>query len=203
MKKGLKSRALAYLENYGGPELTAETKASIAAKKIVLEDEPLYIRTKITGGGEIELLTSTLDESVGITNIDKKKLPKFVNFILSRIQFGYGASLIANASVPVDVQYASLISGVPIVLQHADLIIKQNGNPIITMPIKALLSQEKQREFEGDGGYELDYMRLIKEEVPFQISIKFPDGKALDPATNHHFVEVFLKGARTRLRGAK
>ena len=43
----------------------------------------------------------------------------------------------------------------------------------------------------------------MKEEVPFQISIKFPDGKALPAGVVDHFVEINLKGMRTRLRGAK
>ncbi len=203
MKKGLKTRALAYLENYGGPELSSETKTAIKEKRIWLEDEPLYVRAKIAGGGEIELLTANLDESVGVTNIDKRKLPKFVNFVLSRLSFGYGSSAVANNTVAVDATYSNLIGDCPVQLRHANLIIKQNDNPIITMPISQLLQQEKVREANGEAGYELDYMRLIKEDVPFQISIKFPEGKALEGVVNHHFVEVFLKGARTRLRGAK
>lgn len=203
MKKNLGTRALAYLKEFASEELDAETKKAIADKRIILEDEPLYVRKKIAGGGEIELLTADLDQSVGITNIDKKKLPNFVYFVLEAIQFGYGFSAVANNDTAIEPQYASLITGVPVALQHADLIIKQNDVPLITLPIKQLLSQEKLRAFEGDAGYQIDYLRLIKPNVPIQISIKFPEGQVLEGVVNHHFVEVFLKGTRTRLRGAK
>jgi hypothetical protein len=201
MRKALKSKELAYLESYGARELTAETKTAIGSERMMLEDEPLYIRKQISGGGEIELLTSNLNESVGVTNIDKKKLPKYVNFILSGIQFSY-ATAASGTKTAVQVVYSSLIADCPVQLQHANLIIKQNDNPIVTMPIKELLQQEKIRGSEGDNGYEFKYMRLIKEEVPFQISIKFPDDEVL-PGGVDHFAEVRIKGTRTRLRGAK
>ena len=139
-----------------------------------------------------------------VTGISEaKKLPNFVYFVLEAIQFGYGFSAVANNDTAIEPQYASLITGVPVALQHADLIIKQNDVPLITLPIKQLLSQEKLRAFEGDAGYQIDYLRLIKPNVPIQISIKFPEGQVLEGVVNHHFVEVFLKGTRTRLRGAK
>lgn len=203
MKKPLNSRALAYLEKVASAELDSDTKQAVSDKRIILEDEPIYVRKKIEGGGEVELLTADLDEAVGITNIDKRKLGQFVYFILEKIQFGYGSSAVANNAIAVAVQYASLIAGVPIPLQHANLIIKQNDVPIYTIPVKQLLQQEKTREFEGDAGYELDYQRLIKPNVPFQISIKFPEGQVLQQGVVDHFVEIFLKGTRTRLRGAK
>ncbi|MEK9157697.1 MAG: hypothetical protein AAB638_00755 [Patescibacteria group bacterium] len=204
MRKPLKSRELAYLENYGAAELDSETRGAIKDRKIVLEDEPLYVRTKIVGGGEIDLLTAALDESVGITNIDKRTLPKFVNFIIDAVQFGYGSSAVANNSVAVDVSYSSLISACPIQLLHANLVIKQNDTPILTLPIKQLLKQAANTdEFEGQNGYQLTYPRLLKQNVPMQFSIKFPIDKVLEAVVNHHFVELHLKGTRTKLRGAR
>lgn len=202
MRKPLKSRELAYLELQAEQgEVSRETIEAIKGKKLIMEDEPLYVRSKITGGGEIELLTANLDESVGITNIDKKKLPKFVNFIINAVQVAY-ATAPTGTETAVSVVYDSIIANVPVELQHANIIVKQNDNPILTMPVKQLLQQEKSRDFEGDAGYELKSLRYIKEEVPFQISIKFPDGVAL-PGGVDHFIEVHLKGTRTRLRGAK
>ncbi|MBS1981699.1 MAG: hypothetical protein JST74_11060 [Bacteroidetes bacterium] len=163
----------------------------------------MYVRSKITGGGEIDLLTSSLNESVGITNIDKRTLPKFVNFIINALQFGYGSAPTGNGAVAEDIVYDSLIANCPVQLQHANLIVKQNDTPILTQPIKQLLHQDKSREFEGDVAYNVTYPRLIKQNVPFQISIKFPIGKALPAGVVDHFVEVHLKGTRTRLRGAK
>ncbi|MBS1489702.1 MAG: hypothetical protein JSS93_04180 [Bacteroidetes bacterium] len=203
MRKPLKSRELAYLETYGSKELDVETLQAIKEKRVILEDEPLYVRSKITGGGEIDLLTSSLNESVGITNIDKRTLPKFVNFIINALQFGYGSAPTGNGAVAEDIVYDSLIANCPVQLQHANLIVKQNDTPILTQPIKQLLHQDKSREFEGDVAYNVTYPRLIKQNVPFQISIKFPIGKALPAGVVDHFVEVHLKGTRTRLRGAK
>lgn len=204
-RKALKPRELAYLELQAQKgEIAPETISAIKNEKLILEDEPLYVRKQITGGGEIELLTANLDESVGITNIDKRKLPKFVNYIFDALQFGY-AKAATTTKTAVNVVYDSIIANVPVALQHANLVIKQNDNPIFTMPIKQLLQQEKLRIAEGDAGYQLKSMRHIKEEVPFQISIKFPDGVTLPPeaGADDHFVEVWIKGVRTRLRGAK
>lgn len=203
MRKPLKSRELSYLETYGQKELDPETLQAIKDKRVILEDEPLYVRTKVAGGGEIDLLTSSLNESVGITNIDKRTLPKYVNFIINAVQFGYGSSAIANNAVAEDITYDSLISSCPVSLQHANLILKQNDTPILTLPVKQLLHQDKSREFEGDVAYHVTYPRLLKQNVPFQISIKFPINKSLPVGVVDHFVEVHLKGTRTRLRGSK
>lgn len=201
--KPLISKAQQWLKTVGVKELTQATRTEVDKENIWLDQEPLYIRTKIGVAGEVELLTAALDESVGITNIDKKKLAKYVNFIITHIQFAYATATTASAKKAVEVQYDSIIANVPVALQHANFIIKQNDTPVFTMPVMQLLQQEKLREFEGDAGFELDFLRMIKEEVPIQISIKFPEGQALSTATNDHFVAVHLKGARTRLRGAK
>lgn len=202
MRKQLYSREYQYLNKFGSKDLDSETLVAIKEKRIILEDEPLFVRRKISGGGEVDLLTSDLDEAVGITNIDKQTLPKFINFIVNAIQFGYKSEATADNKKAEEVVYSSLRDSIPAQLQHANFIIRQNDTPLLTLPVKMLLQDEKTREFQGDAGYELKYPRIIKQNVKFQLSIKFPSGQSL-PGTADHFVELFLKGTRTRLRGAK
>ncbi|MCZ8355469.1 MAG: hypothetical protein O9340_12080 [Cyclobacteriaceae bacterium] len=200
LKNQLKSRELAFLENHGAKDLSAETARAINEKRIILEDEPLYVRTRIGTAGGIDLLTSDLVEKVGLTNIDRQRLPKFVNFIIDSIQFGYSIAAAVDNRKPNEVDYTSLVDQVPSALRHANLVISQNDKPILTLPVKSLLQQEKIRGYEGKAGYQLKYPRMLKEDVSFQISIKFPNDATLDIA-EHHFVEVILNGTRTKLRG--
>jgi hypothetical protein len=202
MRKPLYSREYHYLNKFAYKDLDPETIQAIKDKRVILEDEPLFVRRKIAGGGEIDLLTSDLDESIGITNIDKQTLPKFINFIVSGILFAYGKAATLDNKKSEEVVYSSLRDAVPVQLQHSNFIIRQNDTPLLTLPMKMLLTDEKLREFLGDAGYELKYPRTIKQNVKFQLSIKFPNGQSL-PGTEDHFVEVFLNGSRTRLRGAK
>ena len=200
--KPLFSRDYEYLLKFAERDLDPETLQAINDKRIIVDEEPLYVRKKITGGGEIDLLTSDLNESTGITNIDKQMLPKFVNFIVTGLRFGYASAPTADAKREVEVPYSAQQSAMPVVLQHANLIIRQNDTPILTEPIKELIQEEKTREFLGDAHYELKYLRTIKQNVKFQVSIRFPVGLALVGNVDH-FVEVFIKGTRTRLRGAQ
>ncbi|MCZ8020220.1 MAG: hypothetical protein O9302_03315 [Cyclobacteriaceae bacterium] len=199
-KNQLKSRELTYLENHGAKDLSPETARAISEKKIILEDEPLYVRSKINGGGTIKLLTSELVEKVGFTNIDRQRLPKFINFIIDTIQFGYSSAAAADNKKPVEVDYTALVDQIPTALRHANLVVSQNDKPILTLPVKTLLQQEKIRGYEGEAGYQLKYPRMLKEDVSFQISIEFPNESQLEN-TIHHFVEVILNGTRTKLRG--
>ncbi|MFY7917679.1 MAG: hypothetical protein ACOVOF_00035 [Chryseotalea sp.] len=199
-KNQLKSRELTYLENHGAKDLSPETARAISEKKIILEDEPLYVRSKINGGGTIKLLTSELVEKVGFTNIDRQRLPKFINFIIDTIQFGYSSAAAADNKKPVEVDYTALVDQIPTALRHANLVVSQNDKPILTLPVKTLLQQEKIRGYEGEAGYQLKYPRMLKEDVSFQISIEFPNESQLEN-TVHHFVEVILNGTRTKLRG--
>jgi hypothetical protein len=199
-KNQLKSRELTYLENFGAKDLSSETARAISEKKIILEDEPLYVRSKINGGGTIKLLTSELVEKVGFTNIDRQRLPKFINFIIDTIQFGYSSAAAADNKKPVEVDYTALVDQIPTALRHANLVVSQNDKPILTLPVKTLLQQEKIRGYEGEAGYQLKYPRMLKEDVSFQISIEFPNESQLEN-TVHHFVEVILNGTRTKLRG--
>ncbi|MFN7703299.1 MAG: hypothetical protein ACK5OS_01655 [Chryseotalea sp.] len=180
--------------------LVQKQLALFQKKKIILEDEPLYVRSKINGGGTIKLLTSELVEKVGFTNIDRQRLPKFINFIIDTIQFGYSSAAAADNKKPVEVDYTALVDQIPTALRHANLVVSQNDKPILTLPVKTLLQQEKIRGYEGEAGYQLKYPRMLKEDVSFQISIEFPNESQLEN-TVHHFVEVILNGTRTKLRG--
>jgi hypothetical protein len=200
LKNQLKSRELAFLENHGAKDLSAETARAIAEKRIILEDEPLYVRTKINGAGGVKLLTPDLVEKVGSTNIDRQRLPKYINFVIDSIRFGYSTAPAADNKKPVEVDYSSLVAEVPTALRHANLVISQNEKPILTLPVKSLLQQEKIRGNEGEVGYQLKYPRMLKEDVSFQITIEFPNDTQLD-SNEHHFVEVILNGTRTKLRG--
>lgn len=202
MDKPLFSRDYKYLNQFGVKELDTETIQAIKQKRIILEDEPLYVRRKINGGGEIDLLTSDLNESVGITNIDKQTLPKYVNFICSGIMFGYATAATADNKKAEEVAYSPLLASIPVPLQHANFIVRQNDTPLLTLPLKSFLQDEKSRKVFGDEGYALKYPRIIKQNVKFQLSIKFPVGLALSGNVDH-FAEVYLQGTRTRLRGAK
>lgn len=204
MTKNLKSRELAFLSlPQIFRELDGETKQAIKEERIVLDEEPLYVNKKIATSGEIELLSANLNESVGITNIDKRTLPQFVYFIVSGIKFGYNKTLTATAATAEEVVYDSLIASVPAVMQHANVIVKQNDTPILTLPIKTFLQQAALQRVDGDAGYELKNLKLIKPKVPIQISIKFPEGQDAAVATYDTFVSVLFNGARTRLKGAR
>jgi len=194
----LETKEFNYLKTHGADKIGQETMSLLQDNKIKLDGEPLYVRTKIGTSNDNELLTANLSESVGVTNIDKRKLPKFVNFIISKISFGY-ASAPLGTKVAEALAYTSFDNAIPAALQNADLIIKQNDQPLCVFPIKTFLREDKIRHAHGEAGYDLPYLVTIKEDVQFQILIKFPTGQSLDPNVDN-FVEIFLRGARTKQR---
>jgi hypothetical protein len=181
--------------------LDAQTQADIANRDVQFSDADMYLRSNITGGAGIkELLDATNTKQIGTSNWDKNALPASVNIALERIRVAYATTASADGITnPANLKYSTKLSDVPAALLNAELVITQNDKPIVEVPMQRFFSEAvNNRPVGTEDALILDSLRLIKENVPVGINIKFPNGLALAGA--NHFVEIHLMGTQTRKR---
>jgi hypothetical protein len=182
-------------------ELDAQTQADIMAKNVQAFDADMYLRVDITGGsGIMELLDENTTKTTGITNWDKNKLAKTVNMALERVRVAYATTATAGGEKkPEAVKYSTVSKDVPAALMNADLIILQNDKTLAEIPMSRFFVESASNRPAGvEDAVVLDSLRLIQENQPVGIQIKFPKGVALPDA--NHFVDIRLIGQQTRRR---
>lgn len=178
--------------------LPKQTRADVSAGKIKLVDVSHILRAEVTGGSNLVfLLNSSTSLKKGLSDWDGNKLPALENIIISLLRFGYGkhASEVNSAKIA----FSRSLENVPAALQNANLIIKQNDNTLVKMPISALMHEKASDKVVGETGYDLKALQLVVEQAPVEINIEFPEGVTLDNTEKHH-IEISLVGQKTTVR---
>ncbi len=180
--------------------LDAQTQADVASGKVQFVDADVYLRHNITGAaGTFDLLDENTTKTIGLTNWDGNKLAKTINMALERVRLGYATTATGGITKPEALKYSNKLSDAPAALLNAELVIVQNDKPIVEIPVQRFFGESvNNRPVGAEDSVVLDSLRLIKENVPVGIQIKFPKGVALPDA--NHFVEVHLIGTQTRTR---
>jgi hypothetical protein len=180
-------------------ELDNETVKKMEEGKLRLDDAVFYIKKNITGlSGEQELITASINERRGTTNIDKASLPPLVNLILQSIKIGYASH--AEENDPSKMRYKSVQTDeIDTAFLHAHLVLKQDDTTIVELPVYSFLSEKDTDKYSIFTGVELKNWRLIKQARQFSINLRFPEGQAVDTSKKHH-IEVQLIGDVTRIK---
>ena len=189
-----------------GEELPTETKVLLSEKQIKTRDADMYIRKEVTGwSGTHELLVAGTKQVFGETNWNGNRLPKYENLVLERIRAGYafleegeGMGEVDPLANPLIRRYTNLLEVVDPSLLNADLIIRQNDNILVEIPVERLFSEAKSDRPAGTlDAYEIDNPPILKEEIPVQLQLRVPEGASIDGKVRHFF-ELHLIGQKTR-----
>jgi hypothetical protein len=173
--------------------LSTQLQADVQGGKVKLDDQVLYVKKEISGGGIVKLLTGTTERVAGICSFDKNKLQPGRAFVFDAIAINYKADAAAGkeGSLAYD-------SAAPAELQNADFVIVQNNIEVLRMPVRDVHNIETGRNAKDEYTFTRS-LRVLNDVHTVDMYIEFPEGVALSNATKH-YVYVRLAGLQTQAK---
>ncbi|WP_299134573.1 hypothetical protein [uncultured Tenacibaculum sp.] len=153
----------------------------------------LYINKEIETGGIVNLLDGETNNVRGVTNFDKNTLVEGRVFVISSVSF---ASAIEDAGKAVHgVDYS--FDNVPASLRFSYLVVKQNDEVLMKLPINSILNGYK----DGEKYRDLGAFSLIVPSQPIEVNIEYPNGTKITlPDGKSLYSSVFFRGFETYLK---
>lgn len=180
---------LLFLTEVSG-QLTTQLQNDLAGRKMSLNNEELYVKKEITGGGTVDLIDSNTKNLKGICNFDTNKLKITRAFVFDRISLTYATDAASGKEGELD--YSTVM---PVELQNADFVITQDGREVFAKPVRSLTNINTGQN-SSDDYTQLKSLAYLVDDREIQIQLRFPDGVALaGPAK--HYIYVRLDGMGT------
>ncbi|SED21899.1 hypothetical protein SAMN04489761_4663 [Tenacibaculum sp. MAR_2009_124] len=150
----------------------------------------LYINKQIGTSGNINLLDGESNNVKGVTNFDKNTLNEGRVFVINGVSFAFGYE--ADKTNVATVNYG--IANLPSELRFATLLVKQNNEVLLKLPINSIInSYENGRKYKDLGAF-----ALLLPQHAIEVDIEYPSGTSLKtPVDKELFVSVFFKGFET------
>lgn len=176
--------------------LDPATQKAVKSGNLRFGEGVYYVRKVITGLSGIQEVfqsTDTWDMTVGVTNLDKGKLPDYVNLALRRVEINYVTATGATAKTA---QYAPMVNAsTDDALINGEIEMKVNNRTIFKLPARQFLNPIKNGS--PANGYDLKSMVDVKAGEDIQILIHFAGTMA---GTTPECIEFVLIGDKTQLR---
>lgn len=153
----------------------------------------LFVHAPISGGGTQHLLTGSSVQEKGVTNFDGNRLGQGRNFVADAITVQYG-----EAASGTNVYNVEFKDELPNVLQSSNIVVRQNNEVVIKLPIRSIQNAKKTDAFYR----KLEALALLVDLQEIEISIELPSGSTITPKTSGHetFVAVYIKGFETYIK---
>lgn len=183
-------------------KLDADTQRLMDEKSIRYTDGDFYVRRVISGSSNIQdLIDETNEKKVGVTNIDKNRLPNQQHLALEKIAVRFAETTAATPVQAVD-GWSSVKTGVPAALLNAELKIMQDNKTLVQLPVARFFSEAASEKPNGvEDAVTLNSIQLIKSNQNLNIQIQYADGQSVTPgAGNDCYLEVRLMGDKTNLK---
>lgn len=184
---------LAFLQLVAG-SLTEQLQSDLGNSRVALDDQTLYIKKQISGGGTIDLIDATTNRIDGICSFDKNVLQTGRAFVFDQISFGYASdAAIGKEGI---LKYNVVV---PAPLWNAEFLIIQNGKEILRKPVADLHNLAAGQNV-NDQYTLMKSLRMLVDNKTIEIKLKFPTGVAMDDSTLKHYVYVRLSGLQTAVK---
>lgn len=179
-------------------KMTKQMQSEFAARKVRFMDSDInHIAEISTAGGVYDLLRTTNDKIVGISDFDSNKLEAGVNAAIEKIKLGYGKVATADNSIET-VSFSSLGSGFPESLKRAKFIIKQDNKTLLKIPVERFTQGASSTKTQGvEDTYELGTPIVLIEQKPVDIQLEFGADSAMTQGADDHYLQVRLMGTET------
>lgn len=153
----------------------------------------LYVNALINLGGNVPLLSGNSTQEVGVTNFDGNRLDNGRFFVIDAVTLLYG-----EAAAGKKVWEVAYNKELPAELLASTLVLRQNGEVIVKLPIASINNAKKSDEFYR----RLGALALIEPTQTVEVTIESPAGSTITPATsgNKSFVQVLFKGFETYMK---
>jgi hypothetical protein len=167
-----------------------DTAHKLEDGQLILRDNTEFIRKEVTAGGTVKLIDPNTTIKTGVSSFVGNKLDKTINHVITHLRLGYATDEYSGKEA--ELVYSNEENAVPAALRNANIVITQDGKPVIKLPVMDFIKPAN----DGNSSFtELSSFALIKEEQPFTIMLEFPDGATMGAGV--HYVEVALKGMAT------
>lgn len=179
-----------------------QTQADFAANKVRFADSDINHTADVSeAGGIFDLLRSTNDKEVGISDFDGNKLEAGTNAAIDKIRFAYGKAAKTSNPKATDVAYSTLRNSFPKALLSAKLIIKQDGKTLLKLPVERFTQGASSQKVQGEeDALNLGTPIVLIEQKQIDIQLEFGPNSNMDAEDNVHFCQVRLMGTETMAR---
>ncbi|WP_163398160.1 hypothetical protein [Flavobacterium fluviatile] len=174
--------------------LTEQLQSDLNNSRVALDDQTLYIKKQISGGGTIDLIDATTNRVDGICSFDKNILQTGRAFIFDQVSIGYASDAAVGKEGVLKYN-----SAVPAPLYNAEFLIIQNGKEILRKPVADLHNLAAGNSV-NDQYTLMKSLRLLVDNKTIEIKLKFPTGVAMDDTSLKHYVYVRLNGLQTAVK---
>ncbi|WP_172916615.1 hypothetical protein [Capnocytophaga canis] len=183
------TRVATFLANQGG-RFGLTTEQAMRMKPTPSE---LYVHSKFSAGGSVPLLNGNSTQEIGVTNFDGNRLDAGRFFIIEAVTVQYGEA--ADTKKVWEVKYDDKM---PEVLEASHLVLRQNGEVLIKLPISAIQNAKKMETFYR----KLGALALIEPTQTVELTIDTPSGSSITTSngSDKSFVRVLFKGFETYLK---
>lgn len=161
--------------------------------KVRLDDQVLYIKKEIAGGGTVKLLTGATERLAGICSFDKNRLQPGRAFVFNRVSVEYATDAASGKEGSL-----AYTTAAPAELQNADFVISQNGQEVYRMPVRDVTNIDAGQTI-ADAYTKTNSLRFLNDIHTIDINFEFPDGVVLSGAAKH-YVFVRLNGLQTQAK---
>ncbi len=183
-------------------QFTKQMQADLAAGGVRFVDSDITHSAEISeAGGIYDLLRTTNDKQVGISDFDSNKLEAGVNAAVGRIKIGYGKAATADNKTAAAIAYSSDASLFPLELLRAKLIVKQDNKTLMRLPVERFTVAAKSTKVQGEEDVlHLGTPFVLVEQKPISIQLEFNPNAGITAGTDDHFLQVRLMGTETSSR---
>jgi len=181
-------------------KFSKQTQDDFKTGKVRFLDADLLHTAEITeGGGNYDLIKSTNDKVVGVSDIDGDRLEPGINIAVDRIKLAYGKDAATNNPTAATVTYSSQISAFPVQLLRAKFVIKQDGKTKLRLPVERFTQSANSQHVQGvEDCLHLGSLILLEEQKPIVFQLEFED--AMNAGSDKHFIQVRAFGTETASR---
>ena len=137
-----------------------------------LMDRTLYLNIVATGqGGTVDLVDANTVRDAGITNLDGNKLNAGRDYVIDGIRLLNGGT---TANIKGETWVQDILGNYPGALQNAEIVLEQDGNTLIDMPISDIVDASSFEKFRS-----LSTTPLIRSNLEFTLKIVYPKGQTI------------------------
>jgi hypothetical protein len=155
--------------------MTRQMQTEFREKRVRYMDCDInHIAEISTAGGVYDLLRTTNDKVVGVSDFDSNKLEAGVNAAIERIKIAYGKDATINNTPVSEIVFSSLASAMPEVLKRAKLILKQDNKTLLRLPLETFTHGAASTKTQGEeDAKELGVIPVLIEQKPIEIQLEF------------------------------
>jgi hypothetical protein len=171
-------------------QLSEQLQKDLGTNSVILDDQELYIKKEITGGGIVDLVDANTRKVTGICSFDENTLKTGRAFVFDKVSILYDTN--AAAGLEGNLAYNT---AAPKELTNADFVVSQDGREVFRMPVRSLHNIETGNAID-DEYIQLKTLRHLVDTREIKLQLHFPTGVSLQGA-NKHYIYVRIGGVQT------